>query len=99
MAKARFMHHKKFEPDYNPYGTIYTERQESIIRGMNPDDVSKKELTTLIKKAERLEDEDVVMQLLDNYYCVLFPDEVPKYSIEESKNILQSLTPWTIQWE
>ena len=49
MAKAQFGYHKKFDDNYNPYGTVFTERQERIIRGVDIKTVRLNELTIIIK--------------------------------------------------
>ena len=99
MGKARFNHYRKFEQNYNPYGSVFTERQERIIRGMDPGEVRKTELTILLKKAERMGCDDLVLQLAETYESVMYPDEVPYYSVKEAIAIMEALSPWPIHWE
>lgn len=99
MGKARFIHHKKYEPNYNPYGNVFTERQERIIRGVDPCEVRKGELSILLKKAERMGCDELVLQLAETYESVLYLNDTPHYSVEESMTILESLTPWPIEWK
>jgi len=99
MARApRFRYHEKFEPDYNPYGNTLTERQQRIIRGIDIHSVSKNELTVLIRKLEKMGDEESLLLVYDMYDELLNPTEECKYTIEESKAIIQSLAPWKIKW-
>jgi len=75
-----------------------TERQQRIIRGIDIHSVSKNELTVLIRKLEKMGDEESLLLVYDMYDELLNPTEECKYTIEESKAIIQSLAPWKIKW-
>lgn len=89
----------KIAPDYNPYGTVYSERQAKILCGIIPvEEVRLSELAILVKKAEKIgdgENQEIAQQLYEQRSnpSVYFPP----YSLEEAKAILQSLTPWKIE--
>ena len=54
---AIFRYINRDDPDYNPYGTVYTERQNKILSGEIPvDSISTTELTKLRRKAEVIGD-------------------------------------------
>ncbi len=79
----------------------YTERQFLIISELVPlQEVSKTELTRIIKKARARGDQDIcdyVEELLSLKDPPL--NTLKMYTIEEAKAILQELTPWTIRWD
>ena len=52
---ARFRFGEKEEPNYNPYGTVFTDRQQAIINGDIVRNLKKTEVTKIIRKAEKLE--------------------------------------------
>ena len=99
MARApRFRYHEKFDPTYNPYGTELTERQQRIIRGMDIYSVSRNELTVLMRKLEKMGDEETLFLVYEMYDELLNTTEDCKYTIEEAKAVIQSLVPWEIKW-
>ena len=98
MAKAQFRYHKKFEEDYNPYGTVFTERQDRIIRGVDINTIRLNEIKVILKKAERMQNDEIAMQVVEMYEELLFGREKPRYTVQEAKAILQALTPWEIKW-
>ena len=79
----------------------YTERQQAIIDGMIPlEEIRTTELSAILKKADTQCDETVqeIVQIL--YRMKKAPDDYrPLYSVEKAKEILQSLTPWKINWD
>lgn len=100
MGSARFSFRDKNAPDYNPFGTTYTERQEGILNGtVSLDSIRLTELAVLIRKAANIGDE-ATRESAELLYChKKDPDAYfPKYTISEAKEILQRLTPWPIQW-
>ena len=79
----------------------YTERQLSILSELIPlEEVRTNELTAIIKKARARGNQDIC-DYAEVLLCIktLPPNILPTYTLEESKKILQSLTPWTIQWD
>lgn len=79
----------------------YTERQFFILSELIPlDEVRKNELTAIIKKA-RARGDQAIQDFAEELLCIkdLPPNILPRYTIEEAKEILQRLTPWTIQWD
>ena len=79
----------------------YTERQQAIIDGIIPlEEIRTTELSAILKKADAQYDETVqeIVQIL--YRMKKEPDDYrPLYSVEKAKEILQSLTPWKINWD
>lgn len=99
MAKARFNFGVKESPEYNPFGRTFTERQEQIIRGVSQDTVTKNQLTVIMRKAEKLGCPEVAQQIYEMYEAVFTgPNDGCKYTIDEAKAILESLTPWRVPW-
>ena len=82
------------------YISVYTKRQRAILDGNIPlEKVKTDEITSIIRKAERLGDIETyeIASVLrskkmnpDSYY--------PQHTVEEAKTILQDLTPWEIDW-
>ena len=100
-SSARFSFVNRDDPNYRPsYGTTYSQKQMDILYGVIPlDNVRINELTVLMKKAEQMGDIDSYEQAKELYCRKLDPGiYFPKYTIEEAKAILQSLTPWIIDW-
>lgn len=97
---AIFRYINRDDPNYNPYGTVYTERQNKILSGEIPvDSISTTELTKLRRKAEVIGDlrNAEIAEIL--YYRKTSPTSYfPPYTMEEAKEILQNLTPWQIKW-
>lgn len=92
---ALFNYHKKFKPDYNPYGAYFTERQERIIFGEPVNRLRKKELTTIMRKAEKLGVPTIAESVYVTYkYIFVGKKDKTKYTLEESQAILQKLTPF-----
>lgn len=78
----------------------YTQRQRSILTGIvSLDEVKETEISLILLKAEKLGD-------IENYEIALAmslkkmnPEGYyPRHSIDESKALLQNLTPWGINW-
>ena len=92
----------KDDPDYRPnYGKVYTERQLKIMNEELPlEEFTQGELTLLTRKAERLEDEEALEKLA---YIQKLKDPKTEFTFSvspsEAKEVLQSLTPWEIDWE
>ena len=57
------------------------------------------ELRRLLNKCEAKGLTDLAEDLFIRYEELITGKEKPKYTVEESKEILQSLTPWDIDWE
>ena len=57
------------------------------------------ELTPILNKCEAKGLTEIAEELFIRYETMITGKEKPKYTIEESKEILQSLTPWEIDWE
>ena len=81
-------------------GLDYTERQLAILEDEVPiENIRTTELVALMKKTRERKDElnyDIAKGLYD---LKLHPCEyMPHYTTEEAKSILQSLTPWKIEW-
>lgn len=92
----------KDSPDYRPnYGKVYTDRQKRIINEELPvEDVSNTELVKLLRKAEALEDLEIVEKIkrlhaLKNYVETYHFSFTP----EEAAAVLQELTPWQTNWD
>lgn len=100
MGKANPLLHKlkRIEPDYNPYGTKFTDRQNEIIKGVDPSSIKLSELIVIMKKARINGFDEIAEQIYEMYEDKIVGKEKPKYSIEQAKNILQSMTPWEIKW-
>ena len=96
------MFQNKDSPDYRPsYGTVYTERQLRIINEeISVETVSNTELVKLIRKAEALEDHEIAAKVKRLHKMKNYVETYDfTFSPEESKNVLQSLTPWPIDWD
>ena len=82
-------------------GLDYTARQLAILDDLIPiDQIRSNELVRLMKKAKERNDG----MNYDVAYSYLLQKQnprvyIPQRTIEESMAILQSLTPWPIQWE
>ena len=101
-GEPRFYYMDKDSPDYkSSYGKTYTARQQAILEEEIPlEDIRATELSILSKKAFQLGDLEqyqIAQDLLDRK---MNPGSyVPPYTKEEAKEILQSLTPWRIDWD
>ena len=103
---ARFKIGVKEAPDYNPYGTIFTDRQQAIINGEKVDNLRRTEISTIIRKAEKLE----LFTLAENVFCLYeelltgnnefsnLSEEKKEAIVEDCKQRLQKLTPWKLEW-
>ena len=114
-AKARnyISHKKKFgmdvrvfrnkdDPDYKfSYGTTYTERQLKILTGeIDIFSIKANEIKFIIKKAEGIGDCETCKKAKELYELRTHQEEYHiDMSPEEARNILQTLTPWKINWE
>lgn len=101
MRTPRFFFTNKDDPEYEPnYGNTFTERQLAIINDKIPlADVRVNELTIILKKSNQIGDFDIYDIALNLYNLKTAPCEYTSpYSVEESKKILQDLTPWKIDW-
>ena len=81
-------------------GLDYTEWQLAILEDEIPiEDIRTTELAALMRKANERKDAlnyDIAKGLYD---LKLHPcSYMPRYTMEEAKAILQSLTPWKIEW-
>ena len=79
----------------------YSKKQILILAEAIPlEEVRKNELTAIIKKARARGDQDI-LEYAEELLGIkeLPPSILPMYTIEEAKEILQSLTPWIIQWD
>lgn len=99
MAGPQFRYHKKNNPDYNPYGTKLTERQERIIRGVDIYSVSLGEINTLINKLEKLGDSETAMLVYEMYEELIAGKDESKYTTEEAISLIESKMPWKMDWE
>lgn len=90
------IHIKRKDPNYNPYGTVYTDKQTMILDGVVPvETVRLSELAILVKKAEKMGDRDNAELARQLYEQKSNPESYfPPYSLGEAKAILQRLTPW-----
>lgn len=98
---AMFNFVNKDDPNYRPnYGSTYTKRQLDVLAGVIPlEEVRINDLAILVNKAEQMGDIDTYEQAKALYDRKLDPGiYFPTYTIEEAKAILQSLTPWEINW-
>lgn len=83
----------------NPYGATLSIRQEGIINGKQISNVQKNEISIIIKKLNKLGFPEMAMEVYERYdYFFEDQHEPPKYTIEEAKLILQSFTPFPINW-
>ena len=94
----------KDDPDYKPsYGKTYTERQRRIVNEELPlSEVRINELTIIMNKAVSMGDIPTyeTAKMLRNLKIHEDDGEYSlSYSPEEAKAILESLTPWKINWE
>lgn len=94
MGKAIFFKAKPM------FGLDYTERQLAILNDEVPiEQIRTTELVAIMKKANERADAFNFDIAQGFYYKKKDPDAfVPGYTIEQSKAILQSLTPWQIDW-
>ena len=93
---AQFNYHKKNDPDYNPYGEVFTKRQMDIILGNPVDKLRKGELTVIIKKAEKLGMPSIAEDVMSKY-DELFVDVDKfdyKYTYEEAIQRMRDLAVW-----
>jgi len=89
----------KIDPNYNPYGTRFTHRQDEIILGVKHNSVRRNELSIIMRKAEINGYYEIAEQVYEMYEDVIIgKDYHDKYSLEEAKTGLQKLTPWKIKW-
>jgi len=91
----RFNIGMKEDPDYNPYGTSFTERQMQIICGVPVDNLKKQEISIIMKKADKMGIPSIaerVYVLHEEMYTG--PKVKPKYTHKEALEGLQKLTPW-----
>lgn len=100
-GRGRFNFENKDDPNYRyNYGDTYTERQQAILAGTIPlESVRACELSVLRSKALGMED----MEGYETAEFLLDKKTRPevyesRLSDQEAKDILQSLTPWTIDW-
>lgn len=92
----------KDDPDYKPnYGRVYTPRQLKIMNEELPlEEFTQGELTILTRKAENLEDEAALKKIAHIQKLKNNEEEFEfSCSPDEAKDILQSLTPWQIDWD
>lgn len=99
MAGPQFRYHRKNDPNYNPYGTRLTERQERIIRGVDINSVSLGEINTLINKLEKLGDSETAMLVYEMYEELIAGKDESKYTTEEAIAIIENMMPWKMNWE
>ena len=64
---ARFNFGMKEQPDYNPYGTSFTERQQRIIFGLPVSGLKLQEITIIMRKAEKLDMPELAEAVYDMY--------------------------------
>ena len=98
---SRFNFVNKDDPNYRPnYGDAYTKRQQDILADIIPlEKVRLNELGILVNKAEQMGDSDSYEQAKALYNRKVDPGiYFPSYTIEDAKAILESLTPWPIDW-
>ena len=91
----RFNIGMKQNPEYNPYGKSFTERQMQIICGLPVDRLKRQEITIIMKKAEKMgmpSIADRVYELYEEMYTG--PKFEYKYTYEEALEGLRKLTPW-----
>lgn len=103
---ARFSFKPKSNPNYNPYGSSFTERQQAIIDGQDVEDLRRNEVTKIIRKAEKMNR----FELAEEVYCLYEnflsgESETRNLSSSELETIicdckerLQGLTPWKLEW-
>ena len=79
----------------------YTPRQFAILNGDLPlAEVTLTEITIIMKKAKQRHDDFNYETAFSLYDEKSTPDQgLPKYSVAECRAILQSLTPWPIDWD
>lgn len=85
----------------NRPGLNYTQRQIDILYENIPsEEVRTTELAAIMKKAAERGDDYNYSLAESMYYYKTHPDaHIPKYTEEEARAVLQSLTPWTIHWK
>lgn len=101
MGTPRFNFTNKEDINYNPYGKKFTERQLRIINGQTVDKLRLNEITKVIKKAEKLGDESLAMEIFELYEDMImgYNTNPPKYTFEEAVLGLRKLTPaWIKNW-
>ena len=92
----------KDDPNYKPsFGRTYTARQLKIMNEeLTLDEFTQGELTLLTRKAENFEDEEALAKIAVIQKLKNGEDNFAfSYSPDEAKDILQSLTPWAIDWD
>lgn len=91
----RKLHHAPQRKDSD-----YTPRQLQILAGdVELSDISSRELTVLQRKAVARDDKDVYDIISDIVFAKAYEGRyVLRYTVEEAKQVLQSLTPWAINW-
>lgn len=91
----------KDDPNYRyNYGTTYTERQMKILNGeIDIFTIKANEIKFIIKKAEGIGDCETCKKAEELYELRTHKEEYRiDMSIEEARDVLQSLTPWEIKW-
>jgi hypothetical protein len=79
---------------YHPYGYAFTIREKDIIQGKTVEDLHRYELRAIIKKAEKLKLQAAAEVCYEKIEEITNSLPAPKYTLEESLEILQRLTPW-----
>ncbi len=82
------------------YEKSYTKRQRDILDSTIPlQDVRGNEIAFIIRKAERLGDIETYEVASALFNKKMNPDGYyPQHTVAEARAILQSLTPWKINW-
>ena len=75
----------------------FTDRQQLIIHGKCPN-VRKNEVNNLIKKCEAKGLETLAQEVYEKYDELITGKRKPEYTLEEARAIIQSKTPWEIEW-
>lgn len=89
-----------YEAGYKQYGNRFAERQMSIIYGDGSIEATKQELSIIIKKALALEQHEIVEMVEEKYGELIYGYKwVPKYTVEEAMQVLQSMCPFPINWD
>ena len=78
-----------------------TARQHKIMTGeISLEAVRLTEIRAIMNKAAYHEDQELLEAATDLYNAKSNPESYqPAYSVDEAKDILQSLTPWAIEWD
>ena len=97
MGKPRFNNHWN---EVKPCTKYYTPKQLSILNEEIPLELVRlTDISAIIRRANARGDSDFAELATELYNRKKDPyDYTPPYTVEESKAILQSLTPWTIKW-